>query len=141
LTLVLAPLRGVDRFGHRGIARRVQHRAGRRARTLADNRVAVLLELGFLRILERQEQHGVPAGGDHAAGQADDPVGIAAHLHLIANRKAGLHIGYGFVMALDDPAPGNQVRRLARLSRLGNFGAHHHDPHVLPLDATICMVR
>jgi hypothetical protein len=52
---------------------------------------------------------------------------------LIANRKAGLHIGHGLVMTLDDPAPGDQVRRLARLARLGNFRAHHHDPHVLAL--------
>ena len=76
---VAACLRCLDGRQQTRHARPVECRVGSSALAVLHNGVVVLEELGFLRILQGDEHHGVAAGGDHAARQADNGVAVAAN--------------------------------------------------------------
>jgi hypothetical protein len=67
-----------------------------RARSFDDG-VVVLEELRLLRVLERDEDHRVAAGGHHAPRQADHFVIVAADADAFAQLETGLDVGDGLV--------------------------------------------
>ena len=80
----LARLHRLEQSRHAGA---VERRIGGGARALVDERVVVLEELHFLRVLERDEDHRVAARRHHAPGQADHRVLVAADADALVERE------------------------------------------------------
>ena len=78
IDVVIGVLRSQDGIKQARHAGSIQDRIGNCAGTLVEDGVVILEKLGFLRILERDENHRVATRRHHPPGQANHAIVVAA---------------------------------------------------------------
>ena len=129
----VAALRGDDRLQQSRHAGAVEEGVRLGASAALPDGVVVLEKLRCLRVLERDEYHGVAAGRDHAPCEPDHGVGVAPDLDALSQRQPAGDVGHGLVVAARDVAPCHQIGRPARCACLARRDADHHGAHVVAI--------